>query len=342
MEPHDQDKRLSHLVLRLLSACALMLASLSAHAQGTAAEQACADALQGKVAWNQQGTRSWDPNNLRRLCQGTANPAATVACFQAEIRNHNDWSRAIGACQAAAAPAASGANGRNVGVVVFGQAGGQRLGTYRQVAPRQWVEISNSGAIAFRFEEAQRDDWSVYLVDRSRGVNLQLDLHTRKVMYSDASTARREQYAILDAGTASAATPAPPSGVAAAPAPQPSPPPVMAPAPPVMAQAPAPSPAAPAAVAPNGRNVVVVTFGQSFQRIGEIRRTGGRGWQEFDAAGRPTYSFEEVQRDDWSVYLSDRSRGVSLQLDLHTRKVMYSDGANPQRRPIYDIQAAGV
>jgi hypothetical protein len=60
--------------------------------------------------------------------------------------------------------------------------------------------MQTNGTVRFRFEEVQRDDWSVYLVDRSRGVNLQLDLHTRRVMYSQGNGARSELYQILRTG----------------------------------------------------------------------------------------------------------------------------------------------
>ena len=66
-------------------------------------EQQCVDAVQGKVAWNRAGDTTWQPGNLRNLCQGTTNASATIACFEGEIRAHGDWSRAIDACKAATA-----------------------------------------------------------------------------------------------------------------------------------------------------------------------------------------------------------------------------------------------
>ncbi len=300
-------------ILRILGFVGLLLASQAALAQESAAERACADALQGKVAWNQQGDTAWAPGNLRRLCQGTTDPGATVSCFRAQIRAHNDWARGINACQGGAAPApAAETTGRNVTIVAFGQ-GGQRLGQFRQVAPRMWVEINSAGVVAFRFEEVQRDDWSVYLLDRSRGVNLQLDLHTRKVMYSDATQPRVELYGILAAGAGSVAQPA--------------------------AAAPANPPPPPAAEPLNGRTVNWVGYGQLGSRevSGYLRRTGPREWKELDhGQTRVLFSFEEVQRDEWSVYLLDRSRGVNLQIDLHTMKVMYSDASSP-RRELYQV-----
>lgn len=97
--------------------------------------------------------------------------------------------------------AAQSPNGRNVRMVAFG-ANGSELGLYRLFGPGgQWVETGvDHGQINFRFRETGRDDWSVYLHDASRGVNIQLDLHTKKVMYSDgANPTRRELYSILNA-----------------------------------------------------------------------------------------------------------------------------------------------
>ena len=59
-------------------------------------------------------------------------------------------------------------------------------------------------------------------------------------------------------------------------------------------------------------------------------------WEERGSDGNG-FQFNEDRRDDWSVYLLDPSRGVKLQLDLHTRKVMYSDSGAPSPRPLYDI-----
>ncbi|MFN7947799.1 MAG: C1 family peptidase [Blastocatellia bacterium] len=74
----------------------------------TALEQQCYEAVQGKVAWNQEGNKTWSEGNVRNLCQGTTNPSATISCFQNEIRSHNDWSRAITACKAKSAPTPGG------------------------------------------------------------------------------------------------------------------------------------------------------------------------------------------------------------------------------------------
>lgn len=95
--------------------------------------------------------------------------------------------------------------------------------------------------------------------------------------------------------------------------------------------------AAPAQAQPGtqvtGHNVSYVTFDR-----GSFRQQGG-GWTEYDINNRPIFTFEETNRDDWSVYLYDRSRNVRLQLDLHRRKVGYGPNDGPMS-DLYDIVSA--
>jgi hypothetical protein len=61
-------------------------------------EDDCLDAVQGDVPWNQAGNKNWDVNNVQRLCAGTTDTEATIACFSRGIEEHNDWRRAITEC----------------------------------------------------------------------------------------------------------------------------------------------------------------------------------------------------------------------------------------------------
>lgn len=163
-----------------------------------------------------------------------------------------------------------------------------------------WVEKDLNGRANFRFDERQRDDWSVYLYDPSRDVKLQLDLHRKEIFYSTGNNSMTPLYRITGAGTN-------------------------------VAQA----PSAPVAASANGRNVVSVSHpGGTF-----MFRDGL--WLEADTAGRVNFRFEEQQRDDWSVYLYDRSRDVNLQLDLHRKQILYSTGQNPLT-PLYQITGAAA
>jgi hypothetical protein len=91
--------------------------------------------------------------------------------------------------------AQAGVNGWNATLINFGSAG-KRLGQWRMNRAKRWVETNEAGLVKFNFDEVQRDEWSVYMVDRSRGVNIQLDLWRRKVIYSDAKRPRFDLYDI--------------------------------------------------------------------------------------------------------------------------------------------------
>jgi hypothetical protein len=57
-------------------------------------------------------------------------------------------------------------------------------GSYANRGNGQWVEVNSKNQVTFNFQETQRDEWSVYLLDSSRNVQIQLDLHRKKVIYS--------------------------------------------------------------------------------------------------------------------------------------------------------------
>lgn len=60
-------------------------------------ERQCFDQVQGKVAWNTAGDKTWGEPNLRALCKGTQNPARTIACFKAKMPQLG-WKTATAQC----------------------------------------------------------------------------------------------------------------------------------------------------------------------------------------------------------------------------------------------------
>jgi hypothetical protein len=74
-------------------------------------EARCRTMIDGKVAWNQLGSKSWSPSNIDALCAGATNAEARISCFSAGISAHNDWVRATADCksgnQSSPAPPAS-------------------------------------------------------------------------------------------------------------------------------------------------------------------------------------------------------------------------------------------
>ena len=89
--------------------------------------------------------------------------------------------------------AASEITGRNVGVVRFASGSFEKEGDV-------WLEKRADGTPAFSFTETGRDEGSVYLVDRSRNVQIQLDLARGQIFYADANNPLRPLYDMTGAG----------------------------------------------------------------------------------------------------------------------------------------------
>lgn len=88
--------------------------------------------------------------------------------------------------------------------------------------------------------------------------------------------------------------------------------------------------------AANGINVAQVLFDG-----GMFTWDGATSWTEGGADGNPRFQFEESDRDEWSVYLYDRSRDVKIQLDLHRGKILYGQGSSGMS-DLYTITSAAA
>lgn len=88
----------------------------------------------------------------------------------------------------------------------------------------------------------------------------------------------------------------------------------------------------------SGWNVRHVSYGQGGRTSGEYCQTGHKAWREI---GDNTYNFNEVERDDFSVFLNDPSRNVDIQIDLKAGKVRYRD-ADSSWRELYDVLSASA
>lgn len=86
----------------------------------------------------------------------------------------------------------------------------------------------------------------------------------------------------------------------------------------------------------NGRNVDSVTHAR-----GRFAKTGPNEWTEFDISGRATFHFTESNRDDWSVYLFDRSRNVQIQIDVHRGWIRFAPYGQ-QWSDLYQITGANA
>ena len=142
-----------------------------------AAPQACVQqVMTGGINWG--GGTTWQRKNAEALCEGAGDYGARIRCFTGAVAGGTHWSQAIKSCQPIGKKVATGGviNGYSVGVVHFAGGTFEKRGN-------GWVETGASGQVRFHFKEQQRDEWSVYLHDSSRNVNLQLDLHRDLVLY---------------------------------------------------------------------------------------------------------------------------------------------------------------
>lgn len=106
-----------------------------------------------------------------------------------------------GAAERPVLPAANHAvNGRNV---VRVDAPG---GSFIHTGNGTWVEQGHDGS-TFNFVETRRDDWSVYLHDASRNVNLQLDLHRGLILFAEGNQPMQPLYQIVGALSGAAEPP---------------------------------------------------------------------------------------------------------------------------------------
>ncbi len=60
-------------------------------AGGASAASACAAALQGKIAWNYEGSKSWNPTNIAQLCRGAENSLEPARCFNRVMHGGISW-----------------------------------------------------------------------------------------------------------------------------------------------------------------------------------------------------------------------------------------------------------
>jgi hypothetical protein len=182
-----------------LPALVLLFVQAGAQAQShTQYEQYCYDMVQGKVAWNAAGNLTWSEQNVRNLCKGTTNPKKTINCFRAAISGGQNWQQGIAACRPEVLnPNPNAAvKGDNVQRADYGT-GGVKFGYYAQTGPKNWKEVNEKDQTHFKFNEVNRDEWSVYLNDPSRNVSIQIDLFRKKISYRNADSPKRDLYDVL-------------------------------------------------------------------------------------------------------------------------------------------------
>jgi len=51
----------------------------------------CAQAVQGKIAWDYKGNKQWAPNNIKRLCKGAETSVESARCFNSVMHGRINW-----------------------------------------------------------------------------------------------------------------------------------------------------------------------------------------------------------------------------------------------------------
>jgi len=57
----------------------------------TGASTTCANAVQGKIAWDYAGNKQWGQANINRLCAGAENSAEPARCFERVMHGGVNW-----------------------------------------------------------------------------------------------------------------------------------------------------------------------------------------------------------------------------------------------------------
>ncbi len=94
-DPNDIKKTLRNYASSCKPSLRFIVAGSSSNRAGT-----CFDLVQGKVAWNTKGSKTWGEQNLKNFCKGTKNPQKRVSCFNNLVQNAKlPWAAAAKACQ---------------------------------------------------------------------------------------------------------------------------------------------------------------------------------------------------------------------------------------------------
>ena len=59
------------------------------------ASEVCHDAVQGKIAWNYTGSKSWNETNVTNLCKGAEDSTEPATCFQRVMHSGVNWGSGI-------------------------------------------------------------------------------------------------------------------------------------------------------------------------------------------------------------------------------------------------------
>lgn len=93
----------------------------------------------------------------------------------------------------------------------------------------------------------------------------------------------------------------------------------------------APAPVTDTVLTPSTEPVTGLNAVAAMHSRGSFKQTGDKSWGEFSSTGQQGFSYREVGRDAWSIYLHDTRRDVQIHIDLFQKKIKYGPKSGPTR-----------
>ena len=88
----------------------------------------------------------------------------------------------------------TGVDWDNINLIGFGGQDAGIEGYFQYNGNYEWAELDAAKNYRFTFEETHRDDWSVYILDESRDMEIEIDLYTNQINLSSADGPLRMLY----------------------------------------------------------------------------------------------------------------------------------------------------
>jgi len=220
-------------------------------------------------------------------------------------------------------------NGKNLTYVRISEKG-RVIGAFKQTAYKQWTEYKGTREHA-KFTESSRDAWSVYLKDASRGINVQIDLHRKKVLVNNTSlytTSRPSAKVSYNSQNTIRIKPTQNPLVTTYNNRKLSNPTITKKKNKRMKN----GNASIAKKKVNGRNVKIVSFGDGNYYLGQfIQMDNSKNWYVKSIQGHTEDYLKETDRDEWSVYLSSTKSNKKVQINLRQKKITVKSNGKTTR-----------
>ena len=180
-------------------------------------------------------------------------------------------------------------------------------GTLEQSSSINWIEYAVDGITPrFTWQVENRDEWSIYLTDKSRGMYMQIDMYRmwvqlswkgqpkydfKKIISAQSKNPNISQSSTIKLGDVGEAVK---SNVPKAKS--------------------------------NGYDTTFVKFD-----TGTLEQSSSINWIEYAVDGiTPRFTWQVENRDEWSIYLTDKSRGMYMQIDMYRMWVQLSWKGQPK------------